>query len=374
MSALTRQKLWEERSRTKCDLEVESCDGGFVLAHSEVLSSASPFFEMAIWAQKHIMKNVDSERITVKIPCCSASTIIELIKFIYTGNLNKLNPFTVTDIYRGADFLCLDNLAQICCDYFKNIITFNDCIQLVQTENTPWPDKRLETLGWAHLHARISYERSADVLKSVSAKTMAALVSSDRLNAPREELVWELIISWAGCDAADRAQDVPKLAMLLRIGFLPFSYVLKEIIENPMVGHATDICTIIRRRNLEADAVVSKSVNHSGAVPTFMKPRLPYSLILILGGKVLQGNASASTDTVQIFDFHTQQWLKPKVELRVPQGDDSFRRLAFQKVVLQGHDLYLLGGAENGAPSTRCDKLDLTSLKWSRVKDISFAK
>ncbi|XP_065352638.1 kelch-like protein 18 [Cloeon dipterum] len=381
--SLQRADLWDQRSFKSCDILLEGGEGCLFPVHSQVISSSCPYFEMALWARSQVedelplLEGIDRQteiqgRKVVRMPGFKPATVSQLLKYIYTANVD-LNPFNMVEVYLGADFLCLDKLEQLCLAFFTENLNLSSSIAVVQTENKPLPSFKLEQIGWNHLLANVIKMSNDENLRAMTTKTLTQLVESDELNATREESVWTLIVRWASCDPEERAKNVPLLALKLRIGALPFNFVAYEIAEHQLMASNNSAANEIRLRNLETNAMISVRTNNQGSltgpVPAFMKARLPHSLILLMGGRISTADAiNTTTDTVLIFDIHTQKWFEPKVELRVPMDEENFRRLAMHKLAFLGKDLYVLGGADLGIPSTKCSKLNLETLEWSDIK------
>jgi hypothetical protein len=59
-----------------------------------------------------------------------------------------------------------------------------------------------------------------DAINDIPLMNLKALIRDDRLHAPHEELVVEIILQWINHDPKTRLQYMPQLLQLLRLGFI----------------------------------------------------------------------------------------------------------------------------------------------------------
>jgi precorrin isomerase len=64
-------------------------------------------------------------------------------------------------------------------------------------------------------------------IDQISLSNLRSFLRDDRLNAPHEELVKEIIFTWINFDRENRLTFLPQLLQLLRVGFLNPSFIDK---------------------------------------------------------------------------------------------------------------------------------------------------
>jgi hypothetical protein len=60
----------------------------------------------------------------------SSDVMADILDFVYTRRIN-INYNNVSELLAAADYLCLESVVALCCDYLKNLLNIENCIGIM---------------------------------------------------------------------------------------------------------------------------------------------------------------------------------------------------------------------------------------------------
>ena len=98
-------------------------DGKEFTAHRNVLSAASPFFDRLL--QSEMKENKEG---LVRFKELSASSLEDVLEFVYTGNVEVNDEQNAKELIIAADYLLLECLKSFPERFLEQRVTISNCI------------------------------------------------------------------------------------------------------------------------------------------------------------------------------------------------------------------------------------------------------
>jgi hypothetical protein len=144
-----------------------------------------------------------------------------------------------------------------------------------------------------------------------------------------------------------------------------------------------DLMRQVQESDLETDNLLAIENLDGKEIPVAMRPRLPHTLVLSVGGWV---NGAPSLE-IQLYDLCADIWAQvkkflvekcnflltiiSKIKVSALENANPDHTMAYHGLARLEDDIYVIGGTENGTDTTRCLRLSLTTLKWEVLPSLT---
>ncbi|XP_003242520.1 kelch-like protein 2 isoform X2 [Acyrthosiphon pisum] len=210
-----------------CDIKLETDDHKIILAHKVVLASESPYFYSMF--TKFSKKNHD----IVVMREIHSTALQLLVNFIYSGYI-VVTGENVQDLLPVANLLQLQEVKEVCCDFLQTQLCPTNCIGIYDIADLHSCTKLL-TNSELYIQQHFSEVAGGDEFLSLSSEKLIKLISTDKLNVPSEKKVFESVIRWVKHELDLRNGILPQLMEHVRLPLTSESYILKEVVEEPLI-------------------------------------------------------------------------------------------------------------------------------------------
>uniref|UniRef100_A0A673GGV3 Kelch-like protein 10 n=1 Tax=Sinocyclocheilus rhinocerous TaxID=307959 RepID=A0A673GGV3_9TELE len=160
---------------------------------------------------------------------------------------------------------------------------------------------------------------------------LEAMIAQDELNVKQEEMVFEAIVRWIGHAPENRRKHIAVLLSKVRMGLMSPDYFMTDVRNNALVLES-EACSdiVINAMKVIFDLHMEEPAS-SELVNQLTRPRLPYEILLAIGG----WSVSNPTNEIEAYDARADCWVNvaPMYE----------RRCYVSVAVLDGL-IYAIGG------------------------------
>ena len=157
-------------------------------AHKFVLAISSPVFFAMFYGEM-------AERDCVKIPDCEYESLLEVLRFIYSDEVN-INPCNVMEVLYLAKKYMLPTLAEKCSVYLKENLDASS-VFLVLPQAQKYEQKDLLDHCWKLIETETVEAVKSDGFVAIERSVLEELVERDSLNIKEVEL-FKAVNFWAG--------------------------------------------------------------------------------------------------------------------------------------------------------------------------------
>ena len=159
-------------------------------AHKFVLAISSPVFFAMFYGEM-------AERDCVEIPDCEYESLLEVLHFIYSDEVN-INSCNVMEVLYLAKKYMLPTLAEKCSDYLKENLDASG-VFLVLPQAQKYEEKDLLDHCWKLIETETVEAVESDGFVAIERSVLEELVERDSLNIKEVEL-FKAVDCWAGME------------------------------------------------------------------------------------------------------------------------------------------------------------------------------
>ena len=156
-------------------------------AHKFVLAISSPVFFAMFYGDL-------PERDCVEIPDCEYESLLEVLRFLYSDEVN-INPYNVMEVLYLAKKYMLPTLAEKCSDYLKENLDASS-VFLVLPQAQKYEEKDLLDHCWKLIETETVEAVKSDGFVAIERSVLEELVERDSLNIKEVEL-FKAVDCWA---------------------------------------------------------------------------------------------------------------------------------------------------------------------------------
>ncbi|XP_030649761.1 kelch-like protein 10 [Chanos chanos] len=348
MSAMACTVFNELRLEGKlCDVVIR-VDGVDFNAHKNILCSCSQYFQALFtsdWStsDKHIYT----------IPGVSPDMMRLIIEYAYT----RFVPITkenVQDLLVAADQFSVMGIVRACCKFLEAQLCQENCIGIWRfAEFYSCPE--LHRTAYAYiLHHFEKLVRVSDEFLELSLSQLCEIIGMDKLNVKQEDVVFEAILCWINHRPQERKEQMSILLPKVRMGLMTADFFMNNVKNNELVRD-NQACKPIIIDALKAmyDLNMNGPSNSDFTNP-FTRPRLPYAILLAIGG----WSGGSPTNGMEAYDARADRWVN------VPQ-DESAR--AYHGTVYLNGFVYCIGGFDGVDYFNSVRKFNPITQTWHQV-------
>ncbi|ASK51356.1 BTB kelch-domain protein [Eptesipox virus] len=301
-----------------------------IQAHKIILSSASDYF-------KAMLSNnfKESSMTEITIYGIDALTLKQLIKYIYTGDL-QISESNVEVLLMKADYLQITSVVKLCELFLLKKLSIYNCVKMYNFT------KEFNRYEIAKTILQFIIENIMDVItdpmfKTLTFNDMYNILKSDDLNINDEDMAAIILTKWL---TETSNICTKKLLNCIRIQLLS-KYAIQILQQH--------ICI---NENLECVKILSSSIQNIEQIPR----------INTLESVIALGTKKFSLLKVPITSPITKKW---SVESFLPVHRQKF------SVAILDSNIYIAGGIVNGSPKASVLCYDTINKLWKNVTSLS---
>ncbi|XP_076203122.1 kelch-like protein 4 isoform X2 [Aptenodytes patagonicus] len=195
-------------------------------AHRLVLSAVSDYFAAMFTNDVREAKQEE-----IKMEGVDPDALKALVRYAYTGIL-ELKEDTIESLLAAACLLQLSQVIEVCCNFLMKQLHPSNCLGIRSFGDA---QGCTELLKVAHTY---TMEHFTEVIKNqefllLPANEIAKLLSSDDINVPDEEAIFQALMMWVRHDLQNRQRDLGMLLSYIRLPLLP-PQLLADLENSPM--------------------------------------------------------------------------------------------------------------------------------------------
>ncbi|XP_055845251.1 kelch-like protein 4 isoform X2 [Episyrphus balteatus] len=332
-----------------CDIVLIAGVDDFRLpAHRMILSASSGYFRTMFRSNLS-----DAKAPEITLEQWDGETLKSIVDFMYTPTIEIMNE-NVENVLRAADFFQVNSLVTSCCTFMMQQLDTCNCLRVVFfAEQHNYSELLEKALAFTHLNfEQVSKEQE---FLEMTDEQLARFLASDEIRVSSEKSLLLSVVDWIKHDADNRQSSVLSLLKLIRFPLLE----AKHIVENREYLCKSPECQTVVLDWLQY--LLSPS-SHSQFPHALTIPRKSCKKLYFISGW-----DNTSKFNVQKFDYERDEWSS----LEWPRP--ILRRKFFAACVID--NLLVLGGGDSGGRSTdEVECLDLQTLKWSRLPQMSMPR
>uniref|UniRef100_A0A8C0BV77 Kelch like family member 4 n=1 Tax=Buteo japonicus TaxID=224669 RepID=A0A8C0BV77_9AVES len=179
-------------------------------AHRLVLSAVSDYFAAMFTNDVREAKQEE-----IKMEGVDPDALKALVRYAYTGVL-ELKEDTIESLLAAACLLQLSQVIEVCCNFLMKQLHPSNCLGIRSFGDA---QGCTELLKVAHTY---TMEHFTEVIKNqefllLPANEIAKLLSSDDINVPDEEAIFQALMMWVRHDLQNRQRDLGMLLSYIRL-------------------------------------------------------------------------------------------------------------------------------------------------------------
>uniref|UniRef100_A0AAX7TQS2 BTB domain-containing protein n=1 Tax=Astatotilapia calliptera TaxID=8154 RepID=A0AAX7TQS2_ASTCA len=183
-------------------------------AHRLVLSAVSDYFAAMFTSDVREAKQEE-----IKMEGVDPEALRSLVHFAYTGVL-ELKEETIESLLAAACLLQLSQVIQVCCNFLMKQLHPSNCLGIRSFADA---QGCVDLLNVAHNY---TMEHFLEVIQNqefllLPTAEIVKLLSSDDINVPDEETIFQALMMWVRYDVQNRQQDLGVLLAYIRLPLLP---------------------------------------------------------------------------------------------------------------------------------------------------------
>ncbi|KAM9538027.1 kelch-like protein 4 isoform 1-T1 [Guaruba guarouba] len=316
-------------------------------AHRLVLSAVSDYFAAMFTNDVREAKQEE-----IKMEGVDPDALKALVRYAYTGIL-ELKEDTIESLLAAACLLQLSQVIEVCCNFLMKQLHPSNCLGIRSFGDA---QGCTELLKVAHTY---TMDHFTEVIKNqefllLPANEIAKLLSSDDINIPDEEAIFQALMMWVRHDLQNRQQDLGMLLSYIRLPLLS-PQLLADLENSPMFADDLECQKLL----MEAMKYHLLPERRSMMQSPRTKPRKStVGALYAVGGM----DATKGTTTIEKYDLRTNSWIQI--------GTMNGRRLQFGVAVID-NKLYIVGGRDGLKTSNIVECFNPITKVWTIMPPMS---
>ncbi|NWS44603.1 KLHL4 protein, partial [Probosciger aterrimus] len=316
-------------------------------AHRLVLSAVSDYFAAMFTNDVREAKQEE-----IKMEGVDPDALKALVRYAYTGIL-ELKEDTIESLLAAACLLQLSQVIEVCCNFLMKQLHPSNCLGIRSFGDA---QGCTELLKVAHTY---TMDHFTEVIKNqefllLPANEIAKLLSSDDINVPDEEAIFQALMMWVRHDLQNRQRDLAMLLSYIRLPLLS-PQLLADLENSPMFADDLECQKLL----MEAMKYHLLPERRSMMQSPRTKPRKStVGALYAVGGM----DATKGTTTIEKYDLRTNSWIQI--------GTMNGRRLQFGVAVID-NKLYIVGGRDGLKTSNIVECFNPITKVWTVMPPMS---
>ncbi|KAF2368914.1 BTB/Kelch-associated [Trinorchestia longiramus] len=272
-----------------------------------------------------------------------------IIDYVYTADISVTEE-NVQVLLPAANILQLTYVRDSCCEFLQSQLHPTNCLGI-----RAFADLHgcLELLNIADAYVETHFTEvvECEEFLSLTHDQVVRLISSDKLQTPAEEKVFECVMAWVQHDVSSRQQHMADLVACVRLPLLQQDYLVQRVEQEPLLKGN------IKCKDFLIEALkyhlLSNEQRLNFKTPR-TKPRQPVGVPKVL--LVVGGQSPKAVRSVECYDFKTEKW---SAVAEMPT-----RRCRCGLAVVDGR-VYAVGGFNGSLRVRTVDVYDPASNTWT---------
>ncbi|KAF7646021.1 hypothetical protein LDENG_00194450 [Lucifuga dentata] len=263
--------------------------------HKVILCGSSNYFTNLFtqWSQP--------EEKDYELPHVTPDIMQLTIEFVYGGSI-PLTEQNVYELFRVAAYFCIESLMEACCQFLKQQLCPQNCIDVWQFISQYYCPKLTHEAYLFILHHFGEVSASSGFLH-LSLQELISIIQEDRLHVKQESTVFEAILRWITYSPEERGAHISQLLPKVRLALMTTDYFTNSIKHNELVMENNECQVTVKKAevllNILSDRIVSLD-DH------LARPRLPSKILLAVGGTDLL--EELSSNHIKAYDVCAHRW------------------------------------------------------------------
>ncbi|XP_041358583.1 kelch-like protein 5 isoform X1 [Gigantopelta aegis] len=317
-------------------------------AHRLVLTAASDYFAAMFTSDVR-----EASMNEIKMKDVDPEALAALVTYTYTGKI-ELKEETVESLLATSCLLQLSEVVEACCSFLMKQLHPSNCIGIRQFADAQ---------GCTNLYKVANnyvMEHFVDVILNqefliLPCDEVSELLSSDDLNVPNEETIFEALVKWSKHDITNRRKMLSKLLSHIKLPLMAPQYIADYVETNPLFRDDKECQQLI----MEALKYHLLPERRSSFQSPRTKPRKStVGVMYAVGGM----DCSKGATSIEKYDLRTNTW----VQIANMNG----RRLQFGVAVLE-EKLFVVGGRDGLKTLNTVESYDPKKKVWMLMPPMS---
>ena len=205
-----------------CDITLY-VKGKEIKAHKLMLAAASTYFRNMLLSG---MKESRTDKIELKD--VDPDALEALVNFVYTSQLT-ITQSNVQSLMMAAAMLVFTPAFNACGDFLVSQLHPTNCLAIRQFAESLNCEFVMEKASVFFLQHFMECTKMEDQFTLLPPGVLKNLLSSDKLNISKEEVVLASLLEWMQTDPETKRKDFPQLFCCVRLPLLDPSYIVKHV-------------------------------------------------------------------------------------------------------------------------------------------------
>ncbi|XP_074651030.1 kelch-like protein 5 isoform X2 [Tubulanus polymorphus] len=319
-----------------------------IAAHRVVLSASSDYFaamftnDVKEASQDEIkMKDVDSEALAL------------LVQYMYTGRI-ELKEETVESLLSTSCLLQLSEVVEACCSFLMKQLHPSNCLGIRQFADAQGCSDLFKVAN------NYVMEHFCEVIvnqefQMLQAEEVGKLLSSDDLNVPNEETIFNALIAWANYDSANRKKNLSKLLAHVKLPLMSPQFIADQVETNSLFKEDSE-CQSLIMEALKYHLLPERRLSMQS--PRTKPRKSTVGVLYAVGGM----DCTKGSTSIEKYDLRTNIWTQV--------ANMNGRRLQFGVAVLEDK-LYVVGGRDGLKTLNTVESYDPKKKSWTLMAPMS---
>ncbi|XP_052834023.1 kelch-like protein 5 [Octopus bimaculoides] len=265
-----------------------------------------------------------------------------------------LKEETVEDLLSTACLLQLSEVVEACCNFLMKQLHPSNCIGIRQFADAQGCIDLYKAANNYVMENFVEVMENQEFLK-LAPDDVGKLLSSEDLNVPSEETIFQALKAWAKHDLTNRKRHLSKLLSHIKLPLMAPQFIADHVRTDPIFWDDKECQDLI----MEALMYHVLPERRSSFQSQRTKPRK--STVGVLYAVGAMDNAKGAT-TIERYDLRTNTWTQV--------ANMNGRRLQFGVAVLDGR-LYVVGGRDGLKTLNTVECYDPKRKTWSSMPPMS---
>jgi kelch-like protein 10 len=155
--------------------------------------------------------------------------------FVYYRRVD-INHDNVCQLLATYDYLCVEGVLELCCDFLKNSLDIETCIGIMCFAKFYFCTKLETDARRFVMRHYVQVSQQSEKLLELLVQELETILGSDELNVKHEEDLWIGILRWIDYDIENRKGHIVELMKNVRLGLLDAQFFHKRVKDHPYVA------------------------------------------------------------------------------------------------------------------------------------------
>ncbi|KPP56375.1 hypothetical protein Z043_126011 [Scleropages formosus] len=296
----------------------------------------------------------DTQMAVYSFPGVSPEVMRLIVEYAYTCAV-PVTPDNVERLLAAADHFNVMGVVRECCRFLEGQLSPDNCIGVYKFASLYFCPELRQRAYLFILHHFEEVVRSSDEFLELEALQLCDIIEKDHLNIKRESVAFEAVLRWIAHAPSGRKRHISLLLSKVRLALMDTNYFMNNVKNNEMVKHSEECKPIIINTLKSIYHLTTNETRGSDFQNPLTRPRLPYSVLLAIGG----WSGSSPTNGIEAYDGLTDHWLNVTVEEESPR---AYHGAAY----LDGF-VYCIGGFDGEEYFSSVRKLNPVTRTWHQA-------